>query len=218
LDFPSLPAGVFGVRERLLFLLKRQWRRWRLRDRDWLYLLDDPPADEWVSIDCETTGLDRERDEIVSIGAVKIRGNQLLTSEKKEWIIRPEGPMSSESIRIHQLRHRDLESGVGALVAVRELLEFVGSRPLIGYYLEFDVAMINRIVKPLLGIPLPQRQIDVSGMFYDLKYQQNPHQFIDLRFQTMMSELNIPTRTAHQAINDAIMTALAFIKLRALRG
>ena len=39
---------------------------------------------------------------------------------------------------------------------------------------------------------------------------------IDLRFATMMNALNLPLRDAHDALNDAVMTGLAFIKLRGL--
>jgi DNA polymerase-3 subunit epsilon len=41
---------------------------------------------------------------------------------------------------------------------------------------------------------------------------------IDLRFATMMNELGLPLREAHDALNDAVMAALAFIKLRTLLG
>ncbi len=39
---------------------------------------------------------------------------------------------------------------------------------------------------------------------------------IDLRFATLMSDLGLPVRDAHDAVNDAVMAALAFIKLRQL--
>jgi DNA polymerase-3 subunit epsilon len=59
-------------------------------------------------------------------------------------------------------------------------------------------------------------------MFYDYKRRQlPPYQHggnIDLRFETMMRELDLPLRTAHDALNDAVMAALAFIKLRDLLG
>ena len=33
-----------------------------------------------------------------------------------------------------------------------------------------------------------------------------------------MNDLGLPLREAHDALNDAVMAALAFIKLRQLRG
>ena len=51
-------------------------------------MYDAPPADEWVVLDCETTGLDPHRDEIISIGAVRIVGNRLLTSQRLQLLVR----------------------------------------------------------------------------------------------------------------------------------
>ncbi len=196
--------------------LRRLWLLRRLRDPAWRFLLDPPPSREWVALDCETTGLDVRRDEIVSIGAVRIRGNRLLTSERLELLVRPSKASSPASVRIHHLRARDVVGGLEPAQAARRVLEFIGSRPLVGYYLEFDVAMLNRLVLPLTGIRLPQPQIEVSGLYYDLKYQQNPDRPIDLRFATLMKDLDLPTREAHRALNDAVMAGLAFLKLRAL--
>jgi DNA polymerase-3 subunit epsilon len=105
---------------------------------------------------------------------------------------------------------------------MRRLLDFIGSRPLVGYYLEFDVAMLNREIWPLLGVRLPQRKLEVSAMYYDYKNRQLPaherDRMIDLRFATMMNDLGLPLREAHDALNDAVMAALAFVKLRRLLG
>lgn len=208
----------------LIERLRRGWQRRQLTDPRWRFLLDEPPPNEWVALDCETTGLDTRHDEIVAIGAVRIVGQRILTSERLELLVRPEKGVSAESIRVHRLRQQDVEAGVPAEEAMRRLLRFIGPRPLVGYYLEFDVAMINRALKATLGLTLPQEKIEVSRLYYDHQFRQLPpyrqhdQADIDLRFATIMSELGLPTRDAHDALNDAVMAALAFIKLRVLRG
>ena len=49
-------------------------------------------------------------------------------------------------------------------------------------------------------------------------YQQHDNVDIDLRFATILQTLDLPMRDAHDALNDAVMAALAFIRLRELRG
>ena len=202
--------------------LRRGWLLYHLADPHFAFMYDAPPKDEWVTLDCETTGLDVRRDQIVSIGAVRIVGNRLLTSQRLELLVRPERAPSAGSVRVHRLRERDVAAGMKPEVAMRCLLEFIGSRPLVGYYLEFDVAMINREIWPMLGVGLPQPKIEVSAMYYDYKNRLRPaHErdtMIDLRFQTMMTELALPTFEAHDALNDAVMAGLAFVKLRRLLG
>lgn len=204
--------------------LRRAWLLRQLADPAFAFLLDPPPPQEWVAIDCETTGLNRRADEIIAIGAVRIVGQRILTSERLELLVRPDKGVSADSVRIHRLRERDVAQGLLLPDAMRQLLHFIGSRPLVGYYLEFDVAMLNRALRPLLGIGLPQPGIEVSALYYEHKfrqlppYQQQANADIDLRFATLMDDLGLPRREAHDALNDAVMAALAFIKLRQLRG
>ena len=211
------PPGLWNT-------VKREWLLFHLADTEFRFMFDQPPEQEWVALDCETTGLNVRTDEIISIGAVRIVGNRIMTSERLELLVRPERGVSAESVRIHRLRERDLAEGLPIDEAMKQLMRFIGSRPLVGYYLEFDVAMLNRAIWPLLGLGLPQAKIEVSRLYYDYKfkqlpaYQQQDNADIDLRFVTLMNDLGLPQRDAHDALNDAIMAALAFIKLRQLQA
>jgi len=202
--------------------LQRAWMLHHLADARYRFMWDTPPPDEWVALDCETTGLNTRSDEIIAISAVRIQGDRILTSQRLELLVRPEGAVPADSIRVHRLRGQDVAGGLPAQEAVQQLLHFIGSRPLVGYYLEFDVAMLNRVLFPMLGVRLPQPQIEVSALYYDYKFRQlDAHQkdrSIDLRFATLMHDLDLPEREAHNALNDAVMAALAFTKLRHLLG
>ena len=202
--------------------LQRAWMLQHLADTRYRFMWDTPPPDEWVALDCETTGLNTRSDEIIAISAVRIQGDRILTSQRLELLVRPEGAVPADSIRVHRLRGQDVAGGLPAHEAVQQLLHFIGSRPLVGYYLEFDVAMLNRVLFPMLGVRLPQPQIEVSALYYDYKFRQlDAHQkdrSIDLRFATLMHDLDLPEREAHNALNDAVMAALAFTKLRHLLG
>ena len=206
-----------------LSALKREWYLYHLGDPRFRFMWDAPPDNEWVALDCETTGLDVKTDDIISIGAVRIRNNRVMTSERLELLVRPEKrKLTAESVKVHRLREQDVAHGLTADDAMMQLMRFIGSRPLVGYYLEFAVAMINRVLFPMLGMGLPQQKIEVSGLYYDYKYKQLPShardtRSIDLRFDNLMRDLGLPLWPAHDALNDAIMAALAFLKLQQLR-
>ena len=200
--------------------LKRQWLLYHLGDQRLRFMWDPAPPDEWVALDCETTGLNVASDQIISIGAVRIVGDRLLTSQRLEMLVRPSRPISDASVRVHGLRSQDVAGGLDPDDAMMRLMHFIGSRPLVGYYLEFDLAMINRAIFPLLGMGLPQPRIEVSALFYDHQQRQLPLAqrggTVDLRFATLMHTLDLPLRGAHDALSDAVMAGLAFIKLRRL--
>ena len=74
--------------------------------------------------------------------------------------------------------------------------------------------MINKYLKPKIGITLPNKLLEVSGIYHDYKIEKIPQGHIDLRFNTIMRELQIPNLGKHDAYNDAIMTSMIFIKLK----
>ncbi len=194
--------------------LKRAWNRRGLRDENYAWMFDLYEGDEVVVFDTETTGLNTKKDEILSIGAVKVKGDRILTSQSFELFLKPSREISSESIKIHHIRPCDLENGIPPLEGAKKFLDFIGNRPLVGYYLEFDMAMMNRLVKPWLGCELPHQQIEVSGLYFDKKIALIPQGNIDLRFDTILRDLKIPRMGQHNALNDAIMTAMVYIKLK----
>lgn len=211
------------------------WRKTRrlkrLRDPCYAFLFDaEQEPDTYICFDCETTGLNPKKDRIISLSAIKIRGNEILTSEALNLLI-PQPGISAESIVVHRIRNADLQSaaqngevgGVQVLTereAIGRFLEFIGANPLVGYYLEFDVAMVNQVVKPWLNVELPNRRIEVSELYYRQRLSELEQGLampnIDLKFETILQRLQIPNIGQHDAFSDALMTALIFLKLQSL--
>lgn len=174
--------------------LKHAWAKHRLPAGSPYLPLYEPHLDELVSFDCETTSLNVKEAHIISIGAVKIRGNRILTDESFYVLVKPEGIMSATNVTIHGLRPKDLKDGLDTETAIRQFLDFVGGRPLVGYFLEYDVAMVNKFLKPMAGITLPQKQIEISRIYHA---QETRHKYydaeIDLKMATMINALAFPT-------------------------
>jgi DNA polymerase-3 subunit epsilon len=192
---------------------KKKWNRKHLKDENYAFLFDEYDGDEVVVYDTETSGLNPKKDEVLSIGAVLVKGNTIVTSKTFELFLKPSKEISKKSIEIHHIRPCDLADALDPLEAIEKFLKFIGSRPLVGYYLEFDIAMINKYVKPWLGVTLPNKKTEVSAIYYDKKIELIPQGNIDLRFDTILHDLDIPNMGQHNAVNDAIMTAMVYIKL-----
>jgi DNA polymerase-3 subunit epsilon len=192
---------------------KSNANRKNLKDKNFEFLFEEDLSGEYVVFDTETTGLNPKEDEILSIGAVKIKDNKILTSQTFEVFLKTSKEIDSKSIKIHGIRPFDLRDAKTTKEGIVEFLNFVGSRPLVGYYLEFDVSMINKYTKPLLGITLPNRMIEVSEIYFDKTISLIPQGNIDLRFDTILKKCSIPNMGVHNAVNDAIMTAMIYLKL-----
>lgn len=198
----------------MLKKILRNWNKKQLKNKKYDFLFGTPPKNEYVSLDCETTGLNPKKDEILSIGAVLIKDNKILMRKTFNIFLKPSKDINIESIKVHHLRQIDLENALEPETAIYQLLDFIGSRPIVGYYIEFDMAIISKYTKKYLGIKLPNQPIEVSGIYYDSRKSTSNYGFIDLKFDTIMKNLNIPVLGKHDALNDAIMTSMIFLKLK----
>lgn len=89
---------------------------------------------EYVAFDLETTGLSPEQDQIIEIGAVKIRDSRIIG--KYNCILHPEVPVSDFIINLtgisrEMLKHGiPLKDGVDTLTAARKLLRGLPNKKL----------------------------------------------------------------------------------------
>jgi DNA polymerase-3 subunit epsilon len=198
---------------------RRAWARRRLRDLSYEFLFEQEHPTEVVVFDTETTGLDRKRSDIISLAAIRISGSRLLVSQRLELVVRPSRAIEHAAIAVHGLRPMDVADGLPPRDAVSQFLHFIGTRPLVGYYLEFDIAMVNRVTRPWLGVGLPNRAIEVSALYYDRVMRDRSTRdalytgTLDLSFARILADLELPVLPAHDALNDAVMAGLAYLKL-----
>jgi DNA polymerase III subunit epsilon len=198
--------------------LRNLFYRATLADHDYRFLFEPGPPDEVIALDCETTGLNPRIDEVIVVAAIVIRGNRIVTNGAYRAIIRADKDPTSESIKVHRLRARDVAEGRPMHEVLPELLRFIGGRPIVGYYVDFDVRMLDKYVLRYIEAKLPNRRIEVSEIYFALKYGgAPPGTVLDLRFQSILSDLGIPSLGQHDAFNDALMTAMMYVQLRDMR-
>jgi DNA polymerase III subunit epsilon len=200
---------------------RKIWRkidRLLLADSNYSFLFESDTTGEVVSLDCETTGLDTLADDVISIAAIKIRGQRILTSEAFQVVLRPGAPMEASAMKVHQLREQDVAHGQTIRKVLPDFLRFIGSRPLVGYWIAFDVRMLNKYLFSLLNIHLPNPLIDVSELYYERKYAAAPPGTrIDLRYTSILADLKLPALPQHDAFVDAVGAAEIYLVLDDLR-
>jgi DNA polymerase III subunit epsilon len=202
----------------MLRQIRRTIDRILLADRAYSFLFEPNPLDEVVSLDCETTGFDRLADDVISIAAIKIHKSRILTSQAFRAEVRPTAAMEEGAIKIHHLREQDLAHAHPMRQILPDFLHFIGSRPLVGYWIAFDVRMLNKYLFSLLNIHLPNRLIDVSELYYDRKYRHAPPgTAVDLRYASILSDLGIPPLPLHEAFSDALGAAELYVILKDMR-
>ncbi|PKF50157.1 3'-5' exonuclease [Enterovibrio nigricans] len=194
--------------------LSRYWYRYKYRQTSYAPLFNKPSDDELVALDCETTSLDPDKAELVSIAAIKIRGNTLVTSEPLLLSLRAPTSLNAQSIKVHGIRHQDLVNGIEEKDAMLRLIDYIGNRPIVGYYIHYDKTVLSRYTKRLLGFKLPNAEIEVSNMYRKRLEQALPNAYYDLSMEAIGHHLDLPLSGRHDALQDAISAALIYVRLK----
>lgn len=193
------------------------WRRWldrrRARGGPYAGLFEPCDGPEWVAIDLETTGLDPRRDQILSIAALPCSGRRIHLGARFDVLIDSRSPRIPAQIRHHRLRPVDLEHGMPLDAALPALLALIGNRPLVGYCVDFDIAMLDRAVRPRYGFGLPNRRIDVQREYAAWLRRRDPQAEPDLRFEAIAAALGVDVAQRHRAFDDALAAALMHLRL-----
>ncbi|CAM4286633.1 3'-5' exonuclease [Vibrio agarivorans] len=197
----------------LVHWIKRQYWHHKLKGSPYQVLFQAPEEGEYVSLDCETTSLDPHRAELVTIAATKIIDNRILTSQPFEVRLRAPQSLDEGSIKIHHIRHHDLQDGLDEKQALTALLNFIGNRPIVGYHIRYDKTILDLACIKHLGFPLPNKVIEVSQIYHDKLERHLPNAYFDLSLDAICRHLDIPLQNKHDALQDAIAAALVFVRL-----
>ncbi|PFG55041.1 DNA polymerase-3 subunit epsilon [Vibrio sp. ES.051] len=193
--------------------LQRKYWHYKLKGSPYQSLFCTPCKTEFVSLDCETTSLDPNRAELVTIAATKIIDNRIITSQPFEVRLRAPQSLDSGSVKIHKIRHQDLVDGISEKQALLKLLDFIGHRPLVGYHIRYDKKILDLACLRQLGFPLPNPLIEVSQIYHDKLERHLPNAYFDLSLDAICKHLELPIQDKHDALQDAISAALVFVRL-----
>ena len=195
--------------------LQRWWHGRRARSGPYAALFEPAPRGALVAIDLETTGLDTARCGVLSLAAVAVEGNRVRTSTALSLHVRGSTEIPLESMRHHRLRPSDVAGGVALDEALARLVAFVGGRPLLGYCVGFDVAVIERELARRGGPPLPNRRLELMDEFERRYRRAHPEREPELAFEAIARTLGIPQLGRHDALCDAVTAALCYVRLAA---
>ena len=184
------------------------------RDGAWAHLFEKYEGQEVVSLDLETTSLDVSKASILSIGAVRISGKRVKTSDRLDIALKPPADLTAESIKIHKIRAQDLAEGIELRDALEQVLEFIGNRPILGYYVNYDIRVLSKFLRQEFGFDLPNKAIELSHVYHDIIKWKHVGGDVDLRFDTIASKLDMPIIERHTALGDAITVALMYVRLK----
>ncbi len=174
---------------------------------------------EFVVFDTELTGLNPKKDEIVSIGAVRIRNFQILVGETYYQYVKPTRALPKDSTLIHRITPEQIKDAPAIEEVLPEFVEFCNGALLVGHYIDLDMSFVNRACIKYLGGRLANPCIDTLRLAQVYKEEQwgNYYDQFDYRISFNLADLakeyNLPEFSQHDALQDAMQTAYLFLFL-----
>ena len=158
----------------------------------------------WVVVDVETSGLNLDRDEVLSIGAVVIEDGAIDFSQQFERTLMRTDHKLSPSVLIHGLGPSAIAAGSEPAEALLDFMTFVSDSPLLAFHAAFDEHMLGRALKESLGYHLLHPFLDVAHIAPFICPNANLRQ-AGLDDWTRFFGLHAEER--HHASADALVTA-----------
>jgi DNA polymerase III subunit epsilon len=164
-----------------------------------------------VALDFEATGIDFERDTIISFGAVPIRQGRIEIGDCLYELVHPgEIEPSRESIVVHGLRPLDLVDAPSLESAKAALSSVMEGRFLVVWWAPVEAGFLNKLFGGGTRSWL-RRAVDVR----DLLIGHEGTGASGLTLTEAAERYGVPVVDPHQALDDALVTAQLFMVMAA---
>lgn len=153
----------------------------------------------YIAFDLETTGLNPEQNEIIEIGALKVRDGKV--QERFMEFACPKEPISAVITNLTGITNEMVADSRCSLDVVKDFLEFCEDDVLIGHNVIFDYSFV-KVGALSLGCQFEKSGIDT------LKIARKVHKDMESKsLGSLCDYYQIENRAAHRAYHDALATA-----------
>lgn len=161
-----------------------------------------------VIFDLETTGFNPTKgDQILSIGAVKMHGDQMLTKDTFYSLIQSGNEPSREIERLTGITKNDLEQAPPIRDVLKQFYQFIGSDILVAHHANHEKSFMQHFTWSILKTSFQHRIIDTSFVTKIARPELNL-----VTLDECCSHFGVVNKKRHHALYDAEATAKIWAK------
>lgn len=155
-------------------------------------------------LDLETTGGSPAEHAITEIGAVKLRGGELVG--RFETLVNPGVPIPPLITVLTGITEAMVLPAPRIADVLPHFLEFLGDAVIVGHNVRFDISFLDAALRAHGYPPLDHQRTDTLALARRLVRDEVPN----LKLGTLARHLRVPTEPNHRAMADAQATAEVF--------
>lgn len=157
---------------------------------------------EVVVFDLETTGFHPNQDEILSIGAVKAVGGNIIEDDNFYVLVKPKRPVPEAITKLTGITTEEAEKGLPLTEALKQFLRFSHTRVLIAHGSGHDRQFLNAALWQTSRVRLSHRVLDTMMLARWLRPGMESY-----GLDEVLQEFEIEITKRHHALEDSLMTA-----------
>ncbi|MDF2856059.1 MAG: hypothetical protein K0Q87_1910 [Neobacillus sp.] len=156
-----------------------------------------------VIFDLETTGFHPEKgDQVISIGAVKMKGMEIKDKDTFYSLVRSHVPLSEEISMLTNIQDCELQNAPIASDVLIQFLKFVNNSCLVAHHAKHEQSFMQKMTWDLLRTRFEHRIIDTSFLIR----LTNPA-IKSMPLEEVCNHCAIEIKNRHHALGDAMMTS-----------
>jgi DNA polymerase-3 subunit epsilon len=168
---------------------------------------------EFVAVDIETTGLNAQKDDIVSIGLVPFDYQRIYLAKAKHWVVSSRR-LTSESVVVHRITHTEVAEAPSLDSILPELMASLEGKQVVVHYRYMEREFFRTAIAELWQKDFLFPVIDTLELeaLYLRKNQSLAAQFMkkplpSLRLLYARERYHLPAYENHNALVDALASA-----------
>jgi DNA polymerase-3 subunit epsilon len=177
---------------------------------------DDTPIDRvrFVSLDLETTGLNPAFDAIVTIGAVAVRGGDIVLGDSFAALLKV--AENTTAVTVHGVTRDQSMKGLDEHAALERLLDYLRDGVIVGHHIGHDITAVSAGCRRYWGADLQNRSLDTMDLTLHLErdgaFAGSPP-IRKFTLDALCQKFGVVPHDRHTAAGDAFITAQVFLRL-----
>ncbi len=168
-----------------------------------------------VAMDFETTGLNPQQDEIVSIGLLPMSLARIRCAGAHQWVLRPREELSGASVVVHGITHAKVAAAPDLDKVLSELLACLAGRVLVVHHRGIERGFLDAALRLRIGEGIQFPVIDTLELEARLHRRRRLSLWermrgrrpVSLRLGACRDRYNLPFYHPHEALTDALACA-----------
>jgi len=165
-----------------------------------------------VSLDFETTGMDKTYSRILSAGYIELKHGEIKLETARHVFFKNDSPLNEASVIVHGITDDKASTGESLETAIPRLLEAMMGKVILSHHSRIERTFLQQACKRLYGLSPIFPMIDTLALAKKRLEQRNqPIEHGSLRLFALRESYGLPRCRAHNALSDALATAELFL-------